>query len=81
MVVLSRIGNQAPTIPLVEVVGKAVKACPEQIAATGAKVGVTVELIVMVTVSKTVIGLPQLLAVLVAVKVKTMVPEALAGTK
>ena len=36
-------GAQVPVIPLVEVVGKAVKAAPEQIGATAAKVGVTVD--------------------------------------
>ena len=37
-------------MPLVEVVGKAVRVAPEQIGATGANVGVTLELTVIVNV-------------------------------
>ena len=40
-------GDQVPVILLSEVVGNAAKAPPEQIAATGVKVGVTVGLTVM----------------------------------
>ncbi len=43
-------GAQVPVIPLVEVVGKAAKVSPEQIAATGVKVGVTFGLTVIVKV-------------------------------
>ena len=34
-------GDQVPVIPLVDVVGKAANAVPEQIGATAVKVGVT----------------------------------------
>jgi hypothetical protein len=37
-------------MPLVDVVGKAVKAAPEQIGATGVNVGITFELTVIVKV-------------------------------
>ena len=43
-------GAQVPVIPLVVVVGKAKSAAPEQIAATGVKVGVTFALTVIVSV-------------------------------
>ena len=49
--VLSKAGAQVPVIPLVEVVGRAVKVAPEQIAGTAAKVGVTFGLTVMVNVA------------------------------
>ena len=38
---MSNTGDHVPVIPLVEVVGRALKLAPEQIAATGSKVGVT----------------------------------------
>ena len=43
-------GDQVPLILLVEVVGNAANTPPEQIAATGVKVGVTVGLTVRVNV-------------------------------
>ncbi len=43
-------GVQLPAMPSMEVVGKADKASPEQIAATGVKVGVMFGLTVMVKV-------------------------------
>ena len=44
-------GDQVPLILLVEVVGNAANTPPEQIAATGLKVGVTAGLIVIVNVA------------------------------
>ena len=44
--VLFKAGVHAPVIPFVDVVGKADNVPPEQIAATGVKVGVTFELTV-----------------------------------
>ena len=41
VVVLFSTGDQVPVIPLVDVVGKAANAVPEQIGATAVKVGVT----------------------------------------
>ena len=38
---MSKAGDHVPVIPLVEVVGRALKLAPEQIAATASKVGVT----------------------------------------
>jgi hypothetical protein len=49
--VLFKAGDQVPVMPLVDVVGKAVNVAPEQIGATAAKVGVTVGLTVMDSVS------------------------------
>ncbi len=46
--VLFNAGDQVPVIKLVDVVGKAAKVSPEQIAGTVAKVGVTRELTVIV---------------------------------
>jgi hypothetical protein len=46
--VLFKAGDHVPVILLREVVGNAANAAPEQIAATGLKVGVTVEFTVMV---------------------------------
>ena len=43
-------GLQLPVIPLLEVVGRAAKAAPEQIAATGVNVGVTFALTVIAKV-------------------------------
>ncbi len=43
-------GDHVPLIPLIEVVGKADKVAPEQMAATEAKVGVTFGLTVIVKV-------------------------------
>jgi len=43
-------GAQFPLIPFMEVVGRAESVAPEQIAATGVKVGVTIGLTVMVNV-------------------------------
>ena len=48
--VLFNAGLQVPLMPLVDVVGSAAKAPPEQIAATGVKVGVTFGLTVIVNV-------------------------------
>jgi hypothetical protein len=48
--VLFNAGLQLPLMPLVDVVGNAAKTPPEQIAATGAKVGVTFGLTVIVNV-------------------------------
>jgi len=48
--VLFSAGAQVPVIPLLEVVGRAESVAPEQIAATGVKVGVTFALTVMVNV-------------------------------
>ena len=48
MLVLFNAGDQVPFIPLVDVVGKGDRVSPEQIAATGVKVGVTIGLTVMV---------------------------------
>jgi 50S ribosomal subunit-associated GTPase HflX len=50
VVVLFNAGDQVPLIPLLEVVGKADKLPPEQIAAIAVNVGVTFELTVMVNV-------------------------------
>jgi hypothetical protein len=50
VLVLFKAGDHDPVIPLSEVVGKADNAAPEQIAATCVKVGVTLELTVMVIV-------------------------------
>ena len=47
---LFRAGLHVPVIPFVEVVGNALKLPPEQIGATGLKVGVTLGLTVMVNV-------------------------------
>ena len=43
-------GAQAPVMPLLDVVGSAVRVAPEQIGATAVKVGVTFGLTVMVKV-------------------------------
>ena len=43
-------GDQLPVMPLVEVVGSAVRVAPEQIGATAANVGVMFGLTVMVNV-------------------------------
>ena len=43
-------GDHVPVIPLLEVVGNADKVAPEQIAATGLKVGVTFGVTVIVKV-------------------------------
>ena len=50
VVVLFNAGLHAPVIPFKELVGKAAKTPPEQIAATGLKVGVTLGLTVMASV-------------------------------
>ena len=50
VVVLFIAGAQVPVIPLVDVFGKADKTAPEQIAATGVKVGVTFGVTVIVSV-------------------------------
>jgi hypothetical protein len=44
-------GVQVPVIPLLDVVGKADKAAPEQIGATAVNVGVTLGLTVIVNVA------------------------------
>ena len=48
--VLFKAGAHVPLIPLLEVVGNAVKVAPEQIGATAVKVGVTCGFTVMVNV-------------------------------
>jgi hypothetical protein len=48
--VLFKAGAQVPVIPLLEVVGNGAKTAPEQIAATGLKVGVTLGVTVIVKV-------------------------------
>ena len=50
VVVLFIAGDQVPVIPLVEVVGKAANAEPEQIAGTGVKVGFTLGVTFIVNV-------------------------------
>ena len=50
VVVLFNAGAQVPVIPLFDVVGNAASTAPEQIAATGVKVGVTFGLTVIVSV-------------------------------
>jgi hypothetical protein len=49
--VLSSAGDHEPVIPLVDVVGKAVRVAPEQIGATALKVGVMFGLTVIVNVA------------------------------
>ena len=44
-------GAQLPFIPLFDIVGNAVRVAPEQIAATGVKVGVMLALTVIVIVA------------------------------
>ena len=75
MAKLFNTGDHVPVTELLEVVGKADSIAPEQIGATAVNVGVTAVLIVRVTVSE--IITPQ---VLVADKVKTIVPVAPAPT-
>lgn len=53
MAELFKAGDQFPVIPFVEVVGKADKTVPLQIAATALKVGVTIGLTVMLKVAAT----------------------------
>ena len=48
--VLFKAGAQVPVIPLLEVVGNGVNEVPEQIVATGLKVGVTLGVTVIVIV-------------------------------
>ena len=48
---MSNAGDHVPVIPLVDVVGKAAKAVPEQIGGIGLKVGVRAGVIVMVNVA------------------------------
>ena len=48
--VLSKTGDQVPVMPLVEVVGNGDNVAPEQMAATGLKVGVTFGVTVIVNV-------------------------------
>jgi hypothetical protein len=50
VVVLLSAGAHVPVIPLLDVVGKAASAAPEQIAATGVNVGVTFAFTVIVRV-------------------------------
>ena len=47
---MSRAGDQEPVMPLVEVVGNAVRVAPEQIGATAVNVGVMFGLTVIVNV-------------------------------
>jgi len=60
--VLSNAGDQLPVMPLVDVVGSAVKIPPEQIAATVVKIGVTTGSIVTDVVATTE-GQPPLAAI------------------
>ena len=60
--VLFNAGLHEPVIPLSEVVGNADKAAPEQIAATGLNVGVTIGLMVTEAVAVTP-GQPPLAAI------------------
>ena len=50
MAVLSKAGDHEPVMPLLEVVSSGDKVAPEQIGATGVKVGVVLLLTVMVNV-------------------------------
>jgi hypothetical protein len=50
---LFNVGDQAPLIPLSDVVGNGTRVAPEQIAATGSNVGVTIGLIVTDVVAVT----------------------------
>ena len=50
MAVLSNAGAQVPVIPLFDIVGNAASIAPEQIAATGVKVGVIFAFTVIVSV-------------------------------
>ena len=50
MAVLFNAGAQVPVIPLFDVVGNAANTAPEQIAATGVKVGVIFAFTVIVSV-------------------------------
>ena len=50
MAVLFNAGAHVPVIPLLDVVGNAANIAPEQIAATGVKVGVTFAFTVIVSV-------------------------------
>ena len=50
MAVLSKAGDQVPVIPLLEVVGRAVRVAPEQIGATALNVGVIFGLTTIVNV-------------------------------
>jgi hypothetical protein len=49
--VLFRAGDQVPVIPLIDVVGSAERAAPEQMGATAANVGVIFGLTVIVNVA------------------------------
>ena len=49
--VLFRAGAHVPVIPLLEVVGRAVRVAPEHIAATASNVGVTFGLTVIISVA------------------------------
>jgi hypothetical protein len=49
--ILVSAGDHVPVIKLVEVVGKAVKVPPEQIAGTAVKLGVTGELTVIIIIA------------------------------
>ena len=49
--VLFKAGAHVPVMPLMDVVGNGAKAAPEQIEATGLKVGVTFGVTVMVNVA------------------------------
>ena len=51
MVVLFNAGDHVPLIPLSDVVGNADSVAPEQIAATGLKVGVTFAFTVIINVA------------------------------
>ena len=50
MAVLSKAGAQVPVMPLLDVVGSAVRVAPEQMGATAVKVGVMFGLTVIVNV-------------------------------
>ena len=51
MAVLFKAGDQVPVMPLLDVVGSAVRVAPEQIGATALKVGVMFGLTVIVKVA------------------------------
>ena len=51
VVVLSKAGDQLPVMPLLDVVGSAVRAAPEHIGATAVNVGVVLVLTVIVKVA------------------------------
>jgi len=51
VVVLSKAGDQVPVMPLLDVVGSAVRVAPEQMGATAVNVGIVLVLTVIVNVA------------------------------